>query len=242
MKNRILSLLCIAGLLCATTACREGGEVTDITELTDITAETPTEPTEPTEDTTVEPYRPGDTTKPPEKQKIKLNTDLLDEFGMTFGELEKKYGEAVEIGNPGQGGGIWCEFENNYRRYVWYIGLEEDFQTKPFNGRTMELQEDGTFAYVTPEFALLPQDDLANQGIINVRVEDLFSITSSIDISELEKISELKYLDFIDISEYGHYGRDYILEYLYGDIKISVLTNQKETIEPNDCYVIITQQ
>ena len=112
MKNRILSLLCIAGLLCAIPACREGGEVTDITEPTgDTTAETPTEVTGATPaDTTdvtggatpIEPYRPDLTVVPPEKQKIKLNTDLLDEFGMTFGELEKKYGEAVSAKPAGK--------------------------------------------------------------------------------------------------------------------------------------------
>ena len=65
MKTKLTALLCIAGLLCATTACREGGEPTDITELTeptqgDTTAETPTEVTGTTPVDTVEPT--GDTT------------------------------------------------------------------------------------------------------------------------------------------------------------------------------------
>ena len=92
MRNiRITSLLLIATLTLGIAGCSEGNSInpansdeavrTSISvssdETTVITRET---------DETVATTKETNT----EKSGIRINTDLLDEFGMTFGELEKK--------------------------------------------------------------------------------------------------------------------------------------------------------
>jgi hypothetical protein len=141
--------------------------------------------------------------KPAEAQeseiKIEINTELLSEFGMTFAELEEKYGEAVSA----KASGIDFDFVNSEGKTQAFINSEYTFfferGVRGYNFSISESDEDRTLDDGTP----LPNPNTRYQISGDLQVKDLI----------LNMEEPMKTEDFLDAI--GHTG-----EYFAGILPI----------------------
>jgi hypothetical protein len=159
MKNKqLLSIICIAVILAITlTACTESDpNAPDRTTQTtaEVTAPTvPSEPTEPTVD--VQANRtaaPVVTTAPTEVQEMRLNTEFLEEFGMTLSELEERHGNAVrgEVEQTGLSDGVtpynfYTYFFEGFGRGYTFLALADNAQRDTISDGTARVGEESIF-------------------------------------------------------------------------------------------------
>jgi hypothetical protein len=176
--RKLIALFCIASMLFMLAACSEGDYIA---------------PEQPSEDS-----RTIQSAETPEiKQDIRINTDLLDDFGMTLAELEEKYGRAIsgrddKFVTDNFGGG-----EQEYSRFTYYFEGSElgyTFVGTTYIGHYEFDEEQRTLSDGT---ARISSDSVF--GIFEGQVKDLFTdMEKEMTLEEFNK----KYGVFRDFQEF----------------------------------------
>ena len=148
--ERILTSALALGLCIGMTAC---GEDKTADEMTAETTAITTAP-ETTAETTIETTAPET-----EEEKLKLNADLISEYGQTFAEISAKHGKIIEY--QILEGGANYRFETGYG---WYFFYGTDY-TYPSSWGTIE---------ETGRKIPLPDDNFRCIDIDRVSASDLF--------------------------------------------------------------------
>ena len=150
-SKRILTSALALGLCIGMTACGEDKIADETTaETTAVTTTTP----ETTSETTVETTAPET-----EAEKLKLNADLISEYGQTFAEISAKHGKIIEY--QILKGGASYRFETGYG---WYFLYNTDYLNPSVWGTIEE----------TGERIPLPDDDFRCIDLDHVAASDLF--------------------------------------------------------------------
>ncbi|MBE6707668.1 MAG: hypothetical protein E7578_00315 [Ruminococcaceae bacterium] len=118
------------------------------------------------------------TSTPDDNIELALNMDLIEEYGMSFGELKAKHGELVGyVMGPGDG---YYVLENGYGYYWFYTNLNLD---------NLVSHPEGGFEYLPIE------DGKICRGVMNVSPDSLFNKPfETLTIEEIKSIENLTYL------------------------------------------------
>lgn len=127
MKKHFLIFVSMLAAIVMFTACANPSDETDEkvnpgaeesikidTSVTTALSESE-ETSQTTEESTVHTTE-ADTSAPDENIELALNMDLIEEYGMSFGELKAKHGDVTDFH-----GGQFYKFENGYADYGFYI-------------------------------------------------------------------------------------------------------------------------
>ncbi len=120
---------------------------------------------------------------PPELTEASINTDLFEEYGMTFGQLKEKHGKLV--GYQTISGGPHYLLENGYGYYWFREDITTDFVMDP----------EGGFYYFPIE------DDEICRGIQTISPKDLFN--ESFEALSIETIAGIEGIEHIETSYDG---------------------------------------
>ena len=140
---------------------------------------TETEPVNPIETgVSTEPVSTEAQTEDSTADSLKLNTDLLDEYKMTFAELTEKHGKIVNYTQIE--GGSFYRFENGYGYYGFDIPANTSlFVTDPESGL---------------EYMPISDDELC-RWIFMIEPESLFgAVNDTLSVEELSGIDGLTYI------------------------------------------------
>lgn len=191
MKKRIvfhlISLVLILSVVCGLTSCADPSEKLNDAgkdqETTDAQTTAEQTPDEDTADlgTTDE----TDKTQPEEtepKEILSINTDLFNEYMMTYGELSEKHGEL--IGYERFDGGNFYLFENGYGYYFFYLP-ETPFEwvTDPDTGLKYRKIDEGEIC----------------RGVRNIEFDQLFNIP--VEALSIEEISNIEGINYVRTTE-----------------------------------------
>jgi hypothetical protein len=135
--KKLISFICTAALFFTIAGCAEGADPAQSGQSENGSqSRDPVEPPniEVCKDCGKEPCVCAE--RPNPNSDVKINTDLLDEFGMTLSELEKKYGRAIsgrrndvdDNGNPMTFVTNTYFFEGNTRGYIFPVEDEASVQ------------------------------------------------------------------------------------------------------------------
>lgn len=150
-SKRILTSAIALGMCIGMTAC---GEDKLADETTAETTAVTTTASETAAETTVETTAPET-----EAEKLKLNADLISEYGQTFAEISAKHGKIIEY--QILKGGASYRFETGYG---WYFFYNTDYLNPSVWGTIEE----------TGERIPLPDDDFRCIDLDHVAASDLF--------------------------------------------------------------------
>jgi len=177
MKKKIvlivLSLVLVFAASYGLTSCAKQDDAGTKQQTTgDVTTEPETNETEAAD------------TQTTDKESITINTDLLDEYMMTYGELSKKHGEL--IGYERFDGGNHYLFKNGYGYYAFYLG-------------------ESPFEWVTDpetniEFRKIDDDEVC-RGLRNIAPEVLFE--GSFETISIEDIAGIEGINYVNTAEDG---------------------------------------
>lgn len=112
-----------------------------------------------------------------DNETVSINTDILNEYMMTYGELIKKHGKLTDFkcydGDP------WYKFENGYGYYWFYFDYNHDDMIK---------DKESDLEYIPVD------DDEPCRGIRNIPLDVLFNGTfDTILIKDIANIEGLNY-------------------------------------------------
>ena len=165
MKNRIvlivMSLVLVFAASYVLTACAKQDDAGTKQQTTgDVTTEPETNETEAAD------------TQTTDKESITINTDLLDEYMMTYGELSKKHGKVIKFIQP-EGGNFYM-FEN---RQAYYHFLLPDTQWEWITDSESDLKyrKIGDDAVCRGIMKISP-DLLFNYSFETISIEDIAGI------------------------------------------------------------------
>ena len=169
-SKRILTSALALGMCIGMTACGED-KTTD--ETTAETTAVTTTASETAAETTVETTAPET-----EEEKLKLNADLISEYGQTFAEISAKHGKVIDQVNDK--GGKLFKFETGYGWYFFYGKYSIDTST------WVEIGDTG-------KKAPLPKDDYKCTGIDAIPASDFcdgdFEYLTTDDLENIDGIT-----------------------------------------------------
>ena len=161
---------------------------------------------------------PSDATDPAPPVVPTLNTDVLDEYKMTFGELKQKHGKLLGYTSP-EGGNFYI-FENGYGLYGFDL---------PYNDRSMMVTD--------PESGVvyMPVDDGELCRWIYFSVDVLF--TGSFETFPIEEISKIEGLTYLGTEDYPFdIDRQYLSRFSYDGwdsdkVNLLILHAEKDAVD-----------
>ena len=181
MKRIIAIVICLT-MVFVMTACAGKAQKNE-TKPSGSNTELNTEPdtelnTEPATEPDTEPVSTEAQTEDNTANSLKLNTDLLDEYKMTFAELTEKHGKIVDYTQIE--GGNFYRFENGYGWYGFDIPADTSlFVTDPESGL---------------EYMPISDDELC-RWIYMIEPESLFGADNdTLSVEELSGIDGLTYI------------------------------------------------
>lgn len=200
MKKNIIFLTVTCAILLSLSACNPEKPTAPDSDVTSITTSTVSTAAE--------------TTTTPAEEELKLNQDLISDYGLNYAEIKEKRGGLIDVFTAG--GGVVYVFEDGYGDYGWSEIEIADWENA-------YLIQSNKHEDKNLEDMPLPKPTAPCKYISDVDVEKLFvGIELPATISDIKKLSELKYSGF----EIGGLSGNYTAVFSYeDDIKIVIGTN-----------------